>query len=300
MPVIGYLYTGSREPSAHLLAAFHKGLEEAGYIEGRNLAIEYRWAHNDPARLPDLAADLVRRQVAVLVTPGGTPAALAAKQATTAIPIVFSIGTDPVELGLITSFNRPGGNVTGFSSMNAELAAKRFGLLHELLPDATRFFVLANSNNPAATGFVKDAQTAATAIGRRIEVLAANTSGEINAAFAALAQKQAVAVLVTPGSLFNNRRTQLATLAARYRLPAIFSSREFAEAGGLMSYGPSITEEFRQAGLYVGRVLKGEKPADLPVGRATKFEFVINVQTAMALGIEIPPTLLARADEVIE
>jgi putative ABC transport system substrate-binding protein len=300
MPVIGYLYTGSPDPSAHLTSAFRKGLSEAGYVEGRDVTIEYRWAHNDNARLPELAADLVRRQVAVLVTPGSSPAALVAKATTSTIPVIFSIGADPVEIGLVTSLNRPGGNITGFSSMNVELAPKRFGLLHELLPQAGRAFVLANSSNPVADVFIRDVRAAATAVGWQIEVLTANTVSEINTAFSSLAQKSAAAVLVTPGPLFNNRRIQLATLASRYTLPVMFSSREFAEAGGLMSYGPSIPEEFRQAGLYAARVLKGEKPADLPVGRATKFEFVINLQTANALGIEIPPTLLARADEAIE
>ena len=300
MPVIGYLYTGSPDPSAHLTSAFRKGLSEAGYTEGRDVTIEYRWAHNDNAQLPELAADLVRRQVAVLVTPGSSPAALVAKATTSTIPVIFSIGADPVEIGLVTSLNRPGGNITGFSSMNVELAPKRFGLLHELLPQAGRAFVLANSSNPVADVFIRDVRAAATAVGWQIEVLTANTVSEINTAFSSLAQKSAAAVLVTPGPLFNNRRIQLATLASRYTLPVMFSSREFAEAGGLMSYGPSIPEEFRQAGLYAARVLKGEKPADLPVGRATKFEFVINLQTANALGIEIPPTLLARADEVIE
>ena len=300
MPVIGYLYTGSPDPSAHLTSAFRKGLSEAGYTEGRDVTIEYRWAHNDNARLPELAADLVRRQVALLVTPGSSPAALVAKATTSTIPVIFSIGADPVEIGLVTSLNRPGGNITGFSSMNVELAPKRFGLLHELLPQAGRAFVLANSSNPVADVFIRDVRAAATAVGWQIEVLTANTVNEINTAFSSLAQKSAAAVLVTPGPLFNNRRIQLATLASRYTLPVMFSSREFAEAGGLMSYGPSIPEEFRQAGLYAARVLKGEKPADLPVGRATKFEFVINLQTANALGIEIPPTLLARADEVIE
>ena len=300
IPVIGYLYTGSPDPSAHLTSAFRKGLSEAGYTEGRDVTIEYRWAHNDNAQLPELAADLVRRQVAVLVTPGSSPAALVAKATTSTIPVIFSIGADPVEIGLVTSLNRPGGNITGFSSMNVELAPKRFGLLHELLPQAGRAFVLANSSNPVADVFIRDVRAAATAVGWQIEVLTANTVSEINTAFSSLAQKSAAAVLVTPGPLFNNRRIQLATLASRYTLPVMFSSREFAEAGGLMSYGPSIPEEFRQAGLYAARVLKGEKPADLPVGRATKFEFVINLQTANALGIEIPPTLLARADEVIE
>ena len=286
MPVIGYLYNGSPEPSVHLTTAFHKGLGEAGYTEGRNVTVEYRWAHNDNARLPELAADLVRRKVAVLVTPGSTPAALAAKAATATIPIVFSVGADPIEAGLIASLNRPGGNVTGFSSMNNELAAKRLGLLHELLPNAGRFFVLTNSNNPLAGAFVRDAQAAATAIGRQIEVLQANTNSEINTAFASLGQKGAAAILVSPGPLFNNRRVQLATLASRYRLPACFSSREFAEAGGLMSYGPSIPEEFRQAGLYTGRVLKGEKPADLPVLRADQVRVRHQSQDRQGAGLK--------------
>src|SRR5262245_3118515 len=240
MPVVGYLYTGSPDPSAHLTSAFRKGLSEAGYAEGRDVTIEYRWAHNDNARLPELAADLVRRQVAVLVTPGSSPAALVAKATTSTIPVIFSIGADPVEIGLVTGLNRPGGNITGFSSMNVELAPKRFGLLHELLPQAGRAFVLANSSNPVADVFIRDVRAAATAVGWQIEVLTANTVSEINTAFSSLAQKSAAAVLVTPGPLFNNRRIQLATLASRYTLPVMFSSREFAEAGGLMSYGPSI------------------------------------------------------------
>ena len=251
-------------------------------------------------RLPELAVDIVRRKVAVITTPGSTPAALAAKAATMTIPIVFSIGADPVQAGLVASLNRPGGNVTGISSMNLELGAKRLGLVHELVPGAARFAVLVDPNSPATEPLIKDVQAAASAIGRQIEVLTATTSGEIDAAFASLVAKRVNALVLTPGSLFNNRRVQLATLAVRHAVPTIYSSREFAEAGGLMSYGPSVMEEFRQAGIYTARVLKGEKPADLPVMRSTKFEFVINLQTARMLGIEVPPTLLARADEVIE
>ena len=299
MPVVGFLYAGSPEPSAHLLAAFRKGLTETGYVEGQNVAIEFRWARNETGRLPELAADLVRRQVAVIAAPGSSVASIAAKAATSSIPIVFSMGGDPVQAGLVGSFNQPGGNVTGISSMNTELGSKRLGLLHELLPNAERFATLVISN-PIYQPLVEDVQAGATSIGRRVDIFYASTSHDIDAAFARMVQKRIEALVLTPGPLFNNNRVQLATLAARHVLPAIYSSREFAEAGGLMSYGPSITEEFRQTGIYCGRVLKGEKPADLPVMRATKFELIINLQTARALGLEVPPTLLARADEVIE
>jgi ABC-type uncharacterized transport system substrate-binding protein len=300
LPVIGYLYAGAPEPTAHLMAAFRKGLSDAGYVEGQNVAIEYRFAQNEFDRLPELAADIVRRRVAVITTPGSTPAALAAKAATMTIPIVFGIGADPVQAGLVASLNRPGGNVTGISSMNLELGAKRLGLIHELVPGAARFAVLVDPNSPATEPLIKDVQAAASAIGRQVEVLTASTNREIDTAFASLVPKRVDALVLTPGPLFNNRRVQLATLAVRHAMPTIYSSREFAEAGGLMSYGPSVMEEFRQVGIYTGRVLKGEKPADLPIIRATKFEFVINLQTARALGIAVPPTLLARADEVIE
>src|SRR6516225_5153710 len=299
MPVIGYLYAGSPEPSAHLLAAFRKGLTETGYVEGQNVAIEFRWARNETDRLPELAADLVRRQVAVIAAPGSSVASIAARDATSSIPIVFSMGGDPIQAGLVSSFNQPGGNVTGISSMNTELGSKRLGLLHELVPNAERFATLV-INSPIYQPLVEDVQAGATSIGRPVDIFYASTSRDIDAAFARIVQKRIEALVLTPGPLFNNNRVQLATLAARHALPAIYSSREFAEAGGLMSYGPSITEEFRQTGIYCGRVLKGEKPADLPVMRATKFEFIINLQTARALGLDVPPTLLARADEVIE
>jgi putative tryptophan/tyrosine transport system substrate-binding protein len=299
MPVIGFLYEGLPQPIAHLVAAFREGLMETGYVEGQNVAIEFRWARNEIDRLPELAADLVRRRVAIIATPGSTPASLAAKAATTSIPIVFSMGGDPVQAGLVTSFNRPGGNITGISSMNRELSSKRLGLLHELVPKAERFAVLV-INTSFAELLIEDAQAGAATIGRQIEVFYASTNSDIAAAFASIVQKRIEALVLTPGALFNNNRVQLATLAARHVLPTIYSSREFSEAGGLMSYGPSITEEFRQTGIYSGRVLKGEKPADLPVMRATKFEFIINLQTARALSLDIPPTLLAHADEVIE
>ena len=301
MPVIGYLYAGSAGPSANLAAAFRKGLRETGYIEGQNVAIEYRWADNVLDRLPELAADLVRRQVAVIATPGSAAAALAAKAATTKIPIIFGIGTDAIQAGLVASLNRPGGNVTGVSYMQAELAAKQIGLLHELLPEATRFAVLVNPTNPLVTGpIVTDLEAATSAIGGQIEFHPASTIRDIDTAFGRLIQKRADALLVSPGPLFGNRRVQLATLAARHALPTMYYDREFAEVGGLMSYGTSLSDQYRQTGIYTGRALKGERPADLPVLRATNFEFVINLQTAKTLGLEIPPTLLARADEVIE
>jgi len=299
LPVIGYLGNASPDATAHLVVAFRKGLSETGHVEGQNVAIEFRWTHNDDNRLPELAADLVRRRVAIIAAPGSVGAALAAKAATATIPIVFS-GGDPVQVGLVASLSRPGGNVTGINSMNSELTAKRLGLLHELLPRAARFAVLINANNPTSEAMIPDARAAAAAIGRQLEILTVSTNGEIDAAFASLKQKQVEALLVAPDPLFTNRRVQLQSLAMRHAVPAIFSLREVAESGGLMSYGSSSIDLFRQTGVYVGRVLKGEKPADLPVVRATRFEFVINMQTARILGIEVPATLLATADEVIE
>jgi putative ABC transport system substrate-binding protein len=300
MPLVGYLNSGSPEQSAADTAAFRKGLSEPGYVEGRNVAIEYRWAHNDYARLPELAADLVGRRVAVIAALNATATALAAKGATTTIPIVFVNGSDPVQNGLVASLNRPGGNITGVTGMNVAIGAKRLGLLHELLPRAARFAVLVNPNNSSAEVQTEDMQKAATAIGREIEVFTAGTNRDIDAAFAAIVAKRHDGLLVSSDGFFSNRRVQIVTLAAHYWLPTIHSLREEAEAGGLMSYGPNRADEYRQAGIYAGRILKGEKPADLPVTRATKFEFVINLQTARTLGIEIPPTLLAIADEVIE
>jgi putative ABC transport system substrate-binding protein len=299
-PVIGFLRPGSPEPNAHLVAAFRKGLGETGYVEGRNVAVEYRWAHNFDDRLPELAADLVRLRVAVIATPGSTAAAAAAKSATTTIPIVFSAGGDPVLTGLVASLNRPGGNVTGVSSMSAELGAKRLGLLQELVPRAARFAVLVNPNNPLAEAFVADVRAAAAAIGWQVEVLTASTSRDIDAAFAMLVEKRADTLLVGLDPLFVSSRVQLATLAARHAVPAIYPFRDDAEAGGLMSYGPSNTDLVRQAGIYTGRILKGEKPADMPILRATKFELVINLKTAKALGLTVPDKLLVAADEVIE
>jgi putative tryptophan/tyrosine transport system substrate-binding protein len=301
MPVVGFL--GSRGPreDPQLLEAFRRGLKEAGYIEGQNVAIEYRWANNDNNQLSELVADLIRRRVAVIVTPVSTAAALAAKAATPTIPIVFSAGTDPVLIGLVASIRRPGGNITGIHYMAAALGAKRLGLLHELRPGATRFALLVNPNNAmAAEAVIKDVTAGAAAIGPEIEVFTAGSYRDIEIAFRSLVEKRADALLVMADPLFLSRRVQLATLAARHMVPAIYPLREFPEAGGLMSYGSSQTDRFRQVGIYAGRILKGEKPADLPVMQASTFEFVINLQTARAVGIEVPPTLLASADEVIE
>src|SRR6516164_8660900 len=295
-PVIGFLYFGW--PDKNLVATFHKGLNETGYFKGRNLGIEFRSAQNDTARLPELAADLVRRHVAAIAAPSGT-AALAARAATTTIPIVFNTAGDPVQMGLVASLNRPGGNLTGVANMHMEVAAKRFGILRELLPKATRFAVLVNPNSRNAKSEITEAQAAGSALGRQVDILTAGTDREIDLAFASLVQKRIDALVVGPHSLFRNRRAQLLTLAARHAVPTIFSYRDDAEAGGLMSYG-STFDEYHQVGIYIGRILKGEKPADLPVMQASKFEFIINLQTAKALGIDIPSTLLAIADEVIE
>jgi putative tryptophan/tyrosine transport system substrate-binding protein len=299
MPVVGLLYGGSPEASANGVSRFRQGLSETGFVEGRNVAIEYRFAQNEFDRLPALAAELVRRQVAVIVTPSSTPAALAAKGATSTIPIVFAVGADPVQIGLVASLNRPGGNVTGISSMNTELSAKRLGLLHELMPGAGRIAVLVNPSSPDAEFFTRDSQEAALAMGLQIEVLTASTNRDIDAAFASLVQKHAEALLVTNSNLFANRIVQLVTLATDHRVPAIHYTRDFALTGGLISYGPNLDAN-RQVGIYTGRILQGEKPADLPVVRPTKFELIINLKTAKALGLRVPETLLATADQVIE
>jgi putative tryptophan/tyrosine transport system substrate-binding protein len=299
MPVIGFLGSSTPVDRAHYLTAFRQGLREAGYVEGQNVAIEYRWAQDQAERLPDLAADLVRRQVTAIAA-HDTPSSIVAKAATTTIPIVFASGGDPVKLGLAASLNRPGGNVTGVTFVVAELGAKQLGLLHELQPGAVRVGVLVDPNFALTQSFVSDVQAAALSIGDEIEVLDAPTGRDIDTAFARLAQKPIDALLVGPGPLLDNRRIQLATLAAYHRLPAIYPLRVFAEAGGLMSYGTSIIDAYRQAGIYTGRILKGEKAADLPVLQSTKFEFVINLNTARAFGLTFPPGLLAIVDEVIE
>jgi putative ABC transport system substrate-binding protein len=300
MPVVGVLRADTPASGANVVAAFRKGLSETGFVEGRNLAIEFRWAQNDRDRMPELAADLVRRKVDVIATPGSAVGAVAAKALTTTIPIVFSSSGDPVQLGLVTSLNRPGANVTGFTDMSSELVPKELGLLHELLPGAARFGVLVSRNYAWADDVTKDAQSAAAAIGRQVELLFAGTDREIDAAFANFVQKRVDALLVTDDVVLAGRRTQILTLAARHSMPAIYCARPWADAGGLMSYGSISTDQGRQAGIYTGRVLKGEKPADMPVMRATKFEFIINLATARAIGIEVPLTLLATADEVIE
>jgi putative ABC transport system substrate-binding protein len=298
MPVIGYLDLGSPEPGAPLVAAFRKGLSETGYVEGRNLIIEYRWARNDIDRLPELAADLVRRRVAVIATGDSTPSALAAKAATATIPIVFCTGLDPVETGLVARLDRPGGNVTGITHMNAELGPKRLGLLHDLTPGATRIAALI-PGSALTTPTVPGLQSAAAGLGVQIEFFAANTSRDVDAGFASLLQKRCDALLVHT-ALASERRAQILTLATRHALPAIYPWREDAVAGGLMSYGIIRSDQLRQVGIYTGRILKSDKPAGLPVMRPTKFELVINLQTARAFDLPVPPDLLSIADEVIE
>jgi putative ABC transport system substrate-binding protein len=299
MPVIGFLGSSALADRAQFLPAFRQGIRETGYVEGQNVAIEYRWAQDQADRLPDLAADLVRRQVTVIAA-NDTLSAIVAKAATTTIPIVFATGGDPVKLGLVASLNRPDGNVTGVTFVGAELGAKQLGLLHELQPGAVRVGALIEPNFPLTESFVSDVQAAASSLRKQIEVLEAPTGRDIDTVFASLAQKPIDALLVGPGPLLNNRRVQLVTLATYHRVPAIYSLREAAEVGGLMSYGTSITDAYRQAGVYTGRILKGEKPADLPVMQSIKFEFVINLNTARAFGLSFPPGLLAIADEVIE
>jgi putative tryptophan/tyrosine transport system substrate-binding protein len=299
MPVVGFLSASAPGPFAPQVAVFRQGLAEAGYVDGRNVAIEYRFAEGQYDRLPAMAEEMVRRQVAVIVA-FPIPAALAAKAATTTIPIVFNVAGDPVKLGLVAGLAKPGGNATGVNSFLAELGAKHLGLLRELLPTATRIGLLVNPTNENVEGVTKDAAAAAATLGVQIDVVRASHSRELEAAFATLVRNKVNALLIGSDVFFSSRRVQLATLAARHGIPAVQNVREFAEVGGLMSYGTNLTEAFRQLGSYTGRILKGAKPADLPVVQSTKFEFVINLPTARALGIEIPPTLLARADEVIE
>jgi ABC-type uncharacterized transport system substrate-binding protein len=297
-PVVGFVNAGSSD--APLAAAFRKGLNEAGYFEGQNVTVEYHWLEGQFARLPALIADLVRRRVAVIATPAGDFASLAAKAATTTTPIVFGVSDDPVKLGLVASLARPGGNLTGINFFATEYAAKRLALLHELVPKAARIAVLVNpANVPATESTLRILPEAARAIGLQIQVLNASTTSEIEAAFATLVRDRADALYVAGDVFFTSRRVQFATLAASYRIPASYPSREAVEAGGLMGYATDRADMFRQVGAYTGQILKGAKPADLPVLQSTKFEFVINLQTARALGLEISPTLLARA-EVIE
>jgi putative ABC transport system substrate-binding protein len=300
MPVIGFLSSVSPAPWAHLVAAFRQGLAETGYVEGRNVAIEFRWAQGQYDRLPALAADLVHRQVAVLVATGGTMTTLAAKAATTKIPIVFTIGGDPVQLGIVASLARPGGNITGVNIFTSEMGAKRLGLLHQMVPTAALIAVLMNPKNPNAEALSKEIPEAARAVGQQIHTLTASTERDLDAAFKTASQLGAGALLVAADPFFNSRRDYIVALAARHAIPAMYEQREFALAGGLMSYGTNLPHGYRQTGLYTGRVLKGEKPADLPVVQSTEFEFVINLNAAKALGLEVPPGLSASADEVIE
>ena len=301
MPAIGFLSGVSQDGFSDRLPALRQGLKETGHVEGENVSIEYRWAENQIDRLPALAADLARRQVAVIVATGGTLPALAAKAATATIPIVFGVGDDPVRLGLVASLARPGGNTTGINFFLGELTAKRLELLRELVPAVARMAVLVNPANAArAESTIRDAETAAQAMALQIKIFKAGTSGEIQAAFESLARERPDALFVGSDPFFTIRRVQLATLAARHGLPASFASRDNVEVGGLMSYGTNINDAMRQLGVYAGRILNGEKPADLPVVQSTKFELVINRATAMALGLDVPPMLLARADEVIE
>jgi putative ABC transport system substrate-binding protein len=300
IPVVGYVTAGTPEVGVAAVQAFRDGLAETGFVEGRNVTIEYRWAQNELARLHDLVADLVSRRVAVIATPGSVPAAVDAKAATKTIPIVFSTAGDPVRLGIVSSFSRPGGNVTGVASMNHELLAKRFELLVEAVPAAMRIAVLINPNSAFASSTVEQAQKLAGESGRQTVVLYASTDAEIEAAFAGVAGKPADALLVTPATLFLNRRAELAAHAARLGMPAIYFERANALAGGLMSYGPDELDQYRQVGIYTGRILKGENPAELPVLRPTKFRFVINLKTAKLLGLTLSRITLSRADEVIE
>ena len=299
MPVIGFLNVGSPKGYELFVVAFRKGLSETGYVEGQNLAIEYRWAEAQYNRLSAMAADLVRGQVTVIVATG-TPAALAAKAATTTIPIVFTVVEDPAKLGLVSSLGRPGGNATGMNYFVAELGAKQLGLLHELVPAAARVGLLVNPNGPITEAVTRDVMAAAPVIGLQIDVVQASDSRELETAFGMLVGNRTDALVVGPDAFFLSRRLQLAQLAARHAIPSVYNVREYTEAGGLMSYGTSMTAAYHQVGIYTGKILKGAQPNDLPVVQPTKFELVINLKTAKALSLTVPPTLLARADEVIE
>jgi putative tryptophan/tyrosine transport system substrate-binding protein len=300
MPMIGCLNSAAAAPIEHLLAAFRRGLSETGYIEGQNVAIEYRLAEGQYDRLPALAADLVNRRVSVIATGGGTVSALAAKASTATIPIIFISDSDPVKIGLVASINRPGGNVTGIHQLTAGLEAKRFGLLHELVPGATTIAVLVNPNYSDAEAQIREVQDAARTLGLQLHILKASSESDFDAAFATVIERRAGAILIASDPFLFSRRNQLVALAARHAVPAIYQFRECAAVGGLMSYGTRITDSYHQVGVYTGRILKGARPADLPVVQSTKFEFVINLKTAKSLGLTISPTLVAQADDVIE
>lgn len=299
-PVIGFLHSGTPEQNARRLAAFRRGLQDAGLVEGRSIVIEYRWAHGRSDRLPALAAELVRQQVVAIVTAGSTPATMAARAATRRIPIVFAIGADPVPLGLVASLSRPGGNATGLVSMNAELAAKSLGVVRELVPGARRHVAIVNPTSQLAEPFLRDLRGGAASLGLPLDTLAASSGPEIDALFAGLAGQPAPVLLFAPDSLFYVERARIAGLALRHRLPTLFDVRDYVEAGGLVSYGADWEPLMQQAGTYTARILRGETPADLPVVQAAKFELTVNLETARALGLAVPPTLLAMADAVIE
>jgi putative ABC transport system substrate-binding protein len=300
MPVVGFIRDGSADANAGFVAAFRKGLNEAGYVEAQNVTVEYHWLEGQIDRLPALMADLVRRRVDVIAAPGNEPA-VAAKAATATIPIVFAVGGDPVQMGLVASLARPGGNATGINFFNTEVTAKRLRLLHDLVPKAVRVAVLVNpANTLAAEATLRDVQQAASTLGLQIQILNVSTIGEIDATFANLGRERPDALFVTGDAFFTSRRGQFTTLMAVNKIPATYSQRDFVEAGGLMSYGTDIADAFHQVGVYIGSILKGAKPADLPVLQATKFEFAINLQTARALGIDVPSGVLSIADEVIE
>jgi putative ABC transport system substrate-binding protein len=301
MPVIGFLGSASPDTYAIRLRAFRQGLKEAGYVEGQNVAIEYRWAEGQNNRLPVLAAELVHRQVDMIVAGGGTPTAVAAKAATAAIPIVFEVATDPVKIGFVASLDKPGGNLTGVANLNVEIGPKRLELLHELLPSVTVIAVLVNPANPALSEpFVRGLQAAASGLGLELHVLNASTERDLDTVFAALVQLRAGALVIGPDVFFNSHIEQIAALAIGHAVPAVYQYRPFVEAGGLLSYGSDEAETYHQVGIYAGRILKGEKPADLPIVQSTKVELIINLKTAKALGLAIPLPLLGRADEVIE
>ena len=300
MPVVGFVHSGSRDQNVRRIAAYKKGLSGAGYVDGENVTIEFHWADGHEDRLRGFVADVIKRNVAVISTAGSTPASLVAKAATSTIPIVFTTGTDPVALGLVASLNRPGGNLTGVTALNADLGAKRLGLLRQLVPQAVRYYTLVNPTSALAGPFVKDIEAGAASLGLRVEVVNASTAGEIDEAFEKIPQQPGTVLVVSTDAFFFTRRAQIVALAARRALPAMFDNRETAEAGGLISYGADFFKVMQLAGDYTGLILKGEKPADLPVVQSTKFEMVINLKTAKALGLAVPSTLLAVADDVIE
>ena len=300
MPVVGFLHAGLSSAHAHVVSAFRQGLKESGYIEGQNVAIEYRWANNENDRLPELAADLVRRRVVVIAAAGGAPSALAAKAATSTIPIVLVFGSDPVRLGLVDTLSRPGGNVTGMTFVTTELMAKRLDLLRELVPHATTVAYLADLRSPVGQDMLRDMQAAATTLKRQLAVMEARSDLDFEPAFATFDQRQAGALVVGASTLFDSNRNKLVALAAHHKIPTIYQAREYVLDGGLMSYGAGYANVFRLGGLYVGHILKGAKPADLPVEESARFELLINLETAKSLGLEVPLSLLIRADELIE